>query len=225
MEHKKVLLFSGGIDSFAAWHYFQKPPTVYFNVKSRYSQRELAAVKALIPSTIIDNSLDLSDREVGKNAYIPFRNLLLACQAVKYSDHIVIAGLQDDMVSDKNEYIFSRFGSLLSEVEGRTIVVTSPFWDKTKEEVVRWYLQSGESKEELLKTFSCYAPYVSGKQSCGKCPACFRKWVALKRNSIDDFEFQNFDLMMEYYNAAKKGKYVKTRNEAIIKTVEERVHE
>ena len=75
-----ILLFSGGVDSYVAWYYLGKPKTVYFNVQSRYSRRELGVVKRLIPDTIIDNSLNFSDREVGDKAYIPFRNLILACQ-------------------------------------------------------------------------------------------------------------------------------------------------
>ena len=56
-----ILLFSGGIDSFVAWHYLNKPKTVYFNLQSRYSLREISVVKKLIPTTIIDNSLNLSE--------------------------------------------------------------------------------------------------------------------------------------------------------------------
>ena len=45
-----VLLFSGGIDSYVAWHYLSKPQTVYFNLKSRYSNKEMKIIRKLIPS-------------------------------------------------------------------------------------------------------------------------------------------------------------------------------
>ena len=213
-----ILLFSGGVDSFVAYHYLKKPKTVYFDLNSRYSEKEKAVIKNLIPDTIIDYSLDLHDREYGEKAYIPFRNLLLACQATKYSDVIVIAGIQDDMVSDKNEPVFLKFSELLTELEGRSITVFSPFWKMTKAQVIKWYLLNiGDS--EIIKTVSCYSenPLVT---YCGKCPSCFRKWCAFQENGIK-LEFHNEELMQEYYESAKSGKYIPERNESIIKVIDE----
>jgi 7-cyano-7-deazaguanine synthase len=212
-----ILLFSGGIDSYVAWHYLRKPATVYFNLRSRYSNKEIRVVKKLIPSTIIDNSLNLSDREIGEKAYIPFRNLLLAAQAVKYSDLVVIAGLKDDIVSDKNELIFSKMSELLSEMEGRNIEIVSPFWDTTKDEVVKWFLKNGGTEEQLLSTVSCYSP-DEDITYCGSCPSCFRKWIALNNNGIE-IEFYNEQLMREYYLRAINGHYIPERNRAIIETI------
>jgi len=218
-----VLLFSGGIDSYVAYFYLDKPKTVYFNVGSRYSKIETTHVLNLIASTTIETSLYLGDRETA-SAYIPFRNLLLALQAVKYSDTIVIAGLKDDMVSDKNEAIFTKFSKIMSEMEGRSINVISPFWGMTKFDVVQWYQNnvnsSGENDktkmytgQSLLNTISCYS---GTEQFCGKCPACFRKWCALKANGIDCPPFTNIELMQEYAESAKNEKYDKKRNEIIL---------
>ena len=108
-----VLLFSGGIDSFVAYHYlgcsegYNRIKTVFFHAQTRYTNKEIEVVKRLIPNTIIDYSLNLKDREYGEKAYIPFRNLLFFLQAVKYSDHVVVAGVADDQVSDKNENLIS----------------------------------------------------------------------------------------------------------------------
>ncbi|MDD5053494.1 MAG: 7-cyano-7-deazaguanine synthase [Sulfuricurvum sp.] len=211
-----ILLFSGGIDSFVAWHYLNKPKTVYFNLQSRYSLREISVVKKLIPTTIIDNSLNLSDREHGDNAYIPFRNLLLACQAVKYSNRIIIAGLLDDMVSDKNKEIFAEFSVLLTKLEGRTILIQSPFWYMTKEQVVRWYKEN-VGDDEILKTTSCYSTGLDNY--CGACPSCFRKWIALRSNGYD-LDFWNEEMLDSYYDRAMKGKYVTARNVAITREID-----
>lgn len=213
-----ILLFSGGIDSFVAWHFLNKPRTVYFDVRSRYSEKEKAVVLGLIPSTIVDSSLNLGDREVGEKAYIPFRNLLLACQAVKYSDTIVIAGLKDDQVSDKNEQMFFRFSDLMSDLEGRHIRVISPFWQMTKAQVVRWFLQNNGTPESLLRTISCYSP-EPGVTYCGKCPSCFRKWCALIDNGIE-LPFHNKELQEAYRRAALAGKYDPERNASILRSLE-----
>lgn len=212
-----ILLFSGGIDSFVAYHYLNKPQTVYFDLRNRYAEREKIVIKNLIPTTIIDSSLNLHDREYGEKAYIPFRNLLLACQAARYSDVIVIAGLADDKVSDKNEAIFEEFSNLLSKLERRSIRVISPFWNMTKEQVVKWYVKNiGDNR--LLETISCYN---SDDQSnyCGICPSCFRKWCALRASGYD-LKFYNKYLMDQYYKDALDNKYTDDRCSSIIKEID-----
>ncbi len=195
-----ILLFSGGVDSFIAHRWLGRPPTLYFNLLTKDSKTEQATVKKLIPDTIIEDCLDLSSRVQGEKAYIPFRNLMLACLAVKYSDHIIMAGLKDDKVSDKNRGIFQEFERLLSKMEGRPILISSPFWDLTKSDIVRWYLECGGSAANLLNTFSCYSPLDSGAP-CMACPACFRRWCAFWVNGIE-MEFLNKDLLLDYLRRA-----------------------
>lgn len=211
-----ILLFSGGIDSFVAYHFLGKPQTVYFDLRTRYAEKEKLVIKKLIPPTIIDNSLNLRDREYGDKAYVPFRNLLLACQAVKYSDTIVIAGVADDQVSDKSKSAFQKFSTLLSELENRTITVCSPFWDLTKEKVVKWYVEN-IGDDLLLETVSCYS--ASNENYCGTCPSCFRKWCALRANGYR-LEFYNETLMMQYYKDALAGKYTPERCSLIIREID-----
>lgn len=220
MKFDKILLFSGGVDSYIAYYWLNKPQTLYFNLKNRYSKRELQVVKKLIPSTIIDESLNIGDREVGEKAYIPFRNLLLACLANKYSDNIYIIGIEDDVVSDKNEQIFLEFSELLSKLEGRKINVLSPFWNMSKVELIKWYLDNSFPVENLYQTISCYD---SAEQSnyCGKCPSCFRKWVGFQLNGLD-LPFYNDDLVVDYYNRALQGVYSHKRNKNIIEAVSRR---
>jgi 7-cyano-7-deazaguanine synthase len=217
-KYDRVLLFSGGVDSFCAYYYLNKPQTVYFDLRTRYSHKELKYIKNAFPNTIIDDSLDLRSREIGDKAYVPFRNLLIACQAAHYSDTIIIAGLKDDKVSDKNEEVFVEMSCLLSKMEGRQINVTSPFWQHTKAEVVRWYLEDfGGTPSDLVNTVSCYS--ATSTSYCGQCPCCFRKWCALTTNGIS-MPFFNNELMDSYYQAAKAGAYVIERNQNIIEAVD-----
>jgi 7-cyano-7-deazaguanine synthase len=220
-----ILLFSAGIDSYVAWHYLQFPKTVYFHLNTPYSNREMETVKYLIPDTIIDRSLDLGFRQYGVNAYVPFRNLYLTMLAHNYCmpdengrRMIVIAGLKDDKVRDKNEGAFGLFGKVLSEIEDQRILVHSPFWNLTKSAVVEWFLKTHpEKKNDLILTISCY----SGTESyCGRCPSCFRKWNALWDNKIH-LGFFDEQLMSQYYNRANTYYYIPERNESIIRCVEE----
>jgi len=216
MSSKPVLLFSGGVDSFVAYHFLGRPQTLFFHCQTRYADKELKVVKELVPGTMVDYSLDLGNREYGEKAYIPFRNLLFFLQAVKYSDEVIVAGVADDEVSDKNESIFKEFSRLASKLEGRPIKIKSPFWKMTKREVVKWYLMHIGNVPELMKTTSCYDPV---EHYCGRCPSCFRKWVAFRSNRIP-LDFFNQELMDQYYQAAWEGKYHLRRNQSIMEVVD-----
>ena len=217
-RHPVILLVSGGIDSYVAWHYLGKPTTLYFRAHHRYMDEELAAIMRLIPDTIMDDSLNLADREVGVNAYIPFRNLLFALQAVRYSDSVCIAGLKDDVVEDKNEQVFHQWSELMSAMMGRAIRVFSPFWGMCKHEVVAWYKENVGNVSKLAgDCVSCYTP---GSFYCGKCPACFRKWCALCSNGYTSLGFHNRQLAVQYYERALEGEYQTERNKNIISCVE-----
>ena len=212
-----ILLFSGGIDSFIAWHYLGKPQTVYFDLKTKYSKKEIKVVQSLIPNTIIDDSLDFSKRERGINAYVPFRNLLLAAQAVHYSDTIIIAGIEDDNVSDKNPEAFLQFSNLLTSLENRPIKILSPFWNFSKTEIVNWYLHTNHSITDLMGTISCYSE--AEENYCGKCPSCFRKWVSFTLNGIF-LPYYNKALLDTYLQKAKNHVYTEKRNKDIQKAIE-----
>jgi 7-cyano-7-deazaguanine synthase in queuosine biosynthesis len=220
-----VLLFSGGIDSYVAWHYLGKPKTVYFDLNTPYTKNEIGVIQNLIPSTIIEKVIDFSSRQEGIHAFVPYRNLHLALLANKYADTIIIAGLKDDKVNDKNERVFRQFSYLMSDMMGRKIVVNSPFWENTKEQIVYWYLTvHGGSKENLLQTISCYTPEKSSgiKNYCGECPACFRKFTALRINGIYELPFHNYNLMVDYKKKAEAGSfYIPDRNRAILKVLKE----
>ncbi len=218
-KFRDILLFSGGIDSYVAWHYLNFPQTLYFDAGTRYSDIEIGFIEKLIPSTIIEKgTINLGEREKGEKAYIPFRNMYFAGLASSYSDSVILAGLKDDLVSDKNEEIFEKFSMVFSMMEARVIRVWSPFWKMTKAQVVKWFLEHGGTEEELLKTFSCYAPKDAGQ--CWACPACFRKWNALWMNGIK-IKFQNIDLMNEYREAALGGKYDEERRKSILDACQE----
>ncbi len=212
-----ILCFSGGVDSYIAWHYLGTPPTVYFQLGTKYSIKEQKVVEKLIPNTIIDFSLDLESREL-PNSYVPFRNLHLALLASKYDHQIIIVGLKDDMVEDKTPSAFGHMTACMNSIEkDKDYFVTSPFWHMTKEEIVAWYMKTVGDVYPLLRTVSCYSE--EDTNYCGKCPSCFRKWVAFRSNRIE-IEFYNHPLMKEYVSKARQGIYNEKRNIAILREVE-----
>ena len=218
-DRNRILLFSGGLDSFIAWHYLDKPPCVYFDIGLDICTEELKVIKKLGIPVLVDRSINLVDREEeGDNKFIPGRNLYYAMLACKYSDKIIMAGVADDNVNDKNADIFREFSRTLSTLNNREIKVVSPFWEMTKADIVKWYLENVGDKEALIQTGSCYD--LTKGSYCGNCTCCFRKWVALWVNGIQ-MPFYNRDLMAEYFKKARRGLYVSQRNSNILRAVRE----
>jgi len=190
-----ILLFSGGMDSYIAWHYLGKPATVYFDLGTPYAQKEIKVVKELVPTTIIEDCLSLKSRQIG-DYFIPYRNLFFALLANKYSDDIIMAGLKDDGIEDKNEAIFAEWSDMLSRMINRKITVRSPFWQMTKENIIGWYIKKVGDIDSLKKTVSCYSE--ADTNYCGKCRSCLKKWAPFWNNGIK-FQYYNKSLMLMYY--------------------------
>jgi len=207
-----ILCFSGGIDSLVAWYYLGKPTSIFFNCTD-YSSAESVAVTALNPLCIIDNSLSLQKFQEKENAYIPHRNLLFASIASNYAPNVVIAGVKDDKVRDKNVMAFDLMSKVLSRTSNKDITVTSPFWKMDKKDVIRWFLDNVEYAEDILReSVSCY----NNMKYCGICKSCFRKANALWENGIK-IRYHNHIMMKDYFSNAVDGYYSKTRNKSIIR--------
>lgn len=207
-----ILCFSGGLDSLAAYYYLGCPDTVYFDYGG-YCDKELTAVRRLVPETIIDRSLDLFKDSIGPNAFIPYRNLLFALRAAKYGNTVIIAGIKDDMVSDKSPHAFQVMTDAMKHLDVRPVSVYSPFWEFTKEDIVEYLLSLPNGKDMIMQSTSCYHPT---ENFCGSCPSCFRKACALKAFGIE-LNFTNVNRVREYLKRAKAGKYIPERNASIIK--------
>ncbi len=198
---KTVLLVSGGLDSFIAYHYLidggYTVLPLHVNYKGKYSNKELKVVRRLFPDLIIDNSLDFTGQEYGEKAFLKNRNAYFALLGSKYSNSICMAGLKDDNVGDKSPEAFIQMEKLLTEINGEVYAVFSPFWRMEKEEIIKWYINQKLSLSDLIKTTSCYHPTFD---YCGECPSCFRKYCALLSNNIEYIipPFINFDLAKKY---------------------------
>ena len=219
----RILCLSGGLDSMIAYFYLGEPRTIFFDTGG-YADAEKEIVLKIAPDTIIDTSLNFTQISTNEKAFIPNRNLLFAARAMAYAPTVVIAGVKDDKVSDKNEKAFDSMTQVLRRINGVSptdpgslIKVYSPFWEMTKAEIVNEFLNFQAGAEELIDlSISCYTP-VDGKE-CLSCPSCFRKWNALWENGIQR-DFKNIQLMREYLHNAENGKYIEERNKSIMKCV------
>lgn len=210
---RQVLLFSGGLDSYPAWHYLGRPPTVYFNLGHRYLGPELAAITELaercgIPVEISDE-LNLAQWEA-PDAIIPMRNVYLAMLAANRAETAWCVGVRGDHVADKSPEAFAEISAFISRYTGSPFTLDSPFWSMTKTEIVAWYLAEGLPAEDLLLTYSCSRDDES-RVHCGRCSSCLRRWISLVNNDVTaDFELDpwTWERVGSYYvPAMRDGTY------------------
>jgi len=208
-----ILLYSGGADSFIAWHYLNKPKTLYFKIGHRYERFELEAIQKTIPNTILEDCLKLGKWEE-PDANIPMRNAFFFMLASYYDNQICLVVQQGEMkIPDRSPEFFESFGSKLSFLHEKGKRIFSPFYHMTKTEMVKWYLDQGLSKEDLLKTRSCFSSF---DKPCGKCNACFRRWVSFSLNGIEELmtnDIREYKEIPNYIEKMKRGIYDEIRTE------------
>lgn len=197
---KRVLLFSGGMDSFAAAWILRPDVLLFLPHGQRYEDAEREAVfrlsfSSLPPCSELVTADVLSlGRYERTDAIVPLRNLLFVSVAAQYGETIYMGAMSGDRSLDKSARFFEESGDLLTYLlgeqhwcQGRDVRVLAPFLSETKTSLVRRHLESGGPIDGLLIGMSCYDPIQSiagGSRHCGVCKPCFRKWVALENNRI-----------------------------------------
>jgi 7-cyano-7-deazaguanine synthase in queuosine biosynthesis len=212
-----ILLFSGGLDSYIAWHFLDRPRTIYFDLGHKYSDIEVQVVKELIPTTFVDNRLVLDEWEKD-DAEIPMRNAFLLMIASYYDPKIAIVcqkGEQD--IPDRTPEFLSAMAALMSKLHGTHIEIVNPFSEMTKAEMVSWYINKKLPTKKLYDTWSCYQPETRSRNElhCGSCSACFRRWVAFMCNGLEDENYRHNITKWEgipgYIKRMKDGEYHEER--------------
>lgn len=219
MKHRDILLYSGGLDSFIGYWYIKRelkrtPSLLYVDLGHKYNKQEKQAIERTLeymnpPQFIEFKNLNLADFEA-EDAHIPNRNAFLSLIASLYAyDKIWLVVQKGEMtIRDRDLDFFIKMSDLLSHVTGEQITVDTPFVEKTKTEMVKWYVESGLDIDALKQTHSCYHP-IDGKP-CGNCGACFRRWTAMSLNGIEEEYAVNpweTKLAEEYEQKAWRGTY------------------
>ena len=199
---KKVLLYSGGSDSWLISHLYEPDIKLYINIHGRYSEEEMKR----LPDDVIIEDLDLHRWERA-DAIVPLRNLYFVMLATNYGDDICLGATAGDRVRDKslefkkltNELLNYLYGPQHWVPEGRKINVNIDYKGYTKKQMLKLYLDQGGDIELAVKgSFSCYNP-IDGKE-CFACKPCFRKAVASMINGYKYSENEEKTL----YNYMKK---------------------
>lgn len=186
---KKVLLYSGGMDSWLIDKLWHPDVKLYVNLHTKYSKEEMSK----LPDDVKVVELDMSQWE-REDSVLPMRNLILLAIATNYGDEICIGATAGDRVLDQSVEFASMSEALLTYLykkqcwtEERKIKVNLSHKNYTKGQLLRKYLQNGGDIDVAFnETFSCYHPH-EGKE-CWSCEACARKYIAFAINgySFDD---------------------------------------
>lgn len=181
IDDKKVLLYSGGLDSFLISYLWEPDIKLYFNIKGSYSKEEISKLPEDVQ--IIDFDLSEFERE---DKIIPLRNLYFILMASNFGGHICLGATKGDRVLDKSLEFASKANDLLNYLyspqwwlpKGRIINIDFVFKNMNKKDLLKAYVEKGGDLETAYnKSFSCYYPDEFGDE-CWNCKPCFRKWIA-----------------------------------------------
>lgn len=178
---KKVLLYSGGMDSYIISKLWNPDVRVYIDYHTKQTEIE----RSRLPDDVIVVDLPLGRfmSNDGKNV-IALRNLIFSAIAVNFGDTVALGGVADDVHFDSAEEFVADETALFNkffEHEGLPkVTIIAPYKKYTKEQLLELYVDSGYSIDDLIaESWSCYAPTADNKE-CGECVACKRKQEAIR---------------------------------------------
>ena len=183
---KKVLLYSGGMDSWLIDKLWKPDVKLFIDVGTPSSKEE----RKRLPPDVIVRELDLSDFELPEANYLlPLRNLFFVELASYYGDEICLGATGTSTHYDKTDKFCDLSAELInylfSEIyPDKKVHIVMPYRGKHKEEILKEYLdQGGDIKYAWDNTFSCYNP-KDGKM-CGECSSCRKRIEAFRKNGFD----------------------------------------
>lgn len=188
---KRVLLYSGGVDS---WLIGQKEiwnPDVklFVNIGTNSAKGE---IERLPEDVVIAELKDLHKLERKSDFILPLRNLYLIAMATNYGDEICLGANATDLTLDKTDEFAEKLSDLLTYMyqkqkwtEERKIKVTVEFRKYTKPELLKLYIDNGgDPYKAFNESYSCFTP-LEDKSECRGCRACFLKLMAFIDNNIE----------------------------------------
>lgn len=196
----KVLLSSGGMDSFLLAHSpeLQGAVHVFVDVGQKYAGKEWDAAQFVARScgaTLHHVTASQFAQYEHHTGIIPLRNAELILNAAQYGNHIYLGVIADEVNSDKSPEFLAAMKQVLDIsnrsqywTAGTEYELLTPYRNTTKSQLVEQYLEAGGDLQTLLKSVSCYSATT---EHCGHCSSCFKRWVALT-NATGNPDVQHF---------------------------------
>lgn len=178
----KVLLYSGGMDSWLIDKLWKPDVRIYINIHGSYNNEEMAKLPKDVK--VIDLPIGIYEQ---KNKYVPLRNLYFLMIASNYGDELCLGATAGDWrQKDKTPEFIKKTEDMLNYLLGeqskvdkaRHIKIETKYIYMHKNELVEEYLKDGGSLKNLYEdSFSCYTP--KNNKPCLSCKPCFRKYICL----------------------------------------------
>lgn len=178
---KKVLLYSGGTDSWLIDRIWEPDIKLYINIHGFYSDVEVSKLPKDVK--IVDFPL-LGQFEEHDTNFVPLRNLYFLMIASNYGDEICYGATGSDRGSkDKRAEFITMTQDLLdfcltgnSFTPDRNIHINTEFVNMNKFEIIQKYLDCRGTIEQFVQdSFSCYHS-IDGKE-CYHCKQCYKKFL------------------------------------------------
>lgn len=177
----KVLLYSGGTDSWLIEKLWKPDKKIYINIHGFYSDAEIAR----LPDDVeILDFAELGKAEDKNTNFVPLRNLYFLMIASNYGDEVCLgATLSDRGSKDKREEFLDKAQDIIdycllgnSFAEDKHIKICKDYVGLHKFQIIKMYLDAGGTIEEFVKdSFSCYHS-INGKE-CMHCKQCYKKFL------------------------------------------------
>lgn len=177
----KVLLYSGGTDSWLIDKLWKADKKIYINIHGFYSQDE---IKKLPKDVEVIDLPYLGEIENKQTNYVPLRNLYFLMIASNYGDEICYGATGSDRGSkdkriefiEKAEDIINYCLNGNSFAENKPIKIEKRFANLHKFEIIQEYLDNGGTIEEFVEgSFSCY--HSNNGIPCMHCKQCYKKFL------------------------------------------------
>ena len=177
----KVLLYSGGTDSWLIDKLWKANKKIYINIHGFYSEAE---IKKLPKDVEVIDLPFLGTTENKETNFVPLRNLYFLMIASTYGDEICYGATASDRGSkDKRAEFIEKAEDIInyclngnSFSEDKQVTIVKDFVKLNKFEIIQKFLDNGGKIEDFVeKSFSCYHS-VNGKE-CMHCKQCYKKFL------------------------------------------------
>ena len=176
----KVLLYSGGTDSWLINKLWKPDKKIYINIYGRYSEEEIKR----LPNDVEIIDFPFLGTIEKDNSIVPLRNLYFLMIASNYGNEICLGATKGDRGGkDKRPLFFKMTEWIINYcLNGNSygsygkIKICNEFYNKSKNELLEQYLNNGGTIEEFIEeTFTCYNPI--NNEPCNNCKPCIRKFL------------------------------------------------
>lgn len=175
----KVLLYSGGTDSWLIDKIWEPDVRLYIDVHGMYSEAE----KSRLPEDVEIIDMPFLGEQEQPDGFIPLRNLYFLMIASHYGDRLCLGATSGDGSKDKcTEFLIDTEKTLRNLWDDKKVAkpvsIETRFSLMSKGEILEEYLERGGDIERVkIETFSCYSPI--DEHECFDCYPCFRKAAVL----------------------------------------------